>query len=227
MHIDPANLNDPGLVAAVATGHARLSFSQLGEDAVLWHLFGGKRDGFYVDVGCHHPHRFSNTALLSTFLNWSGLNIDVDDDLIAAFQTARPRDINVCAAVGRDRGKAEVTLFWEPAVNSLDPLTVEAFKHHFKPKAVRDVDVFPLSELLHSHLAAGQQIDFMNIDVEGLDFAVLQSSDWEAYKPQVVAVEAHGFNLANAAADETFQFLTGKGYRLHSHVVVTSIYVLG
>ena len=45
------------------------SYSQEGEDRVLssllFKLHGAKhiKDGFYVDVGAHHPYRFSNTCL--------------------------------------------------------------------------------------------------------------------------------------------------------------------
>jgi len=50
MIIDPDTLADPTLVHALETGHARLGFSQFGEDAVLWSMFQHKRDGFYVDI---------------------------------------------------------------------------------------------------------------------------------------------------------------------------------
>jgi|GEM_PF-6495962 len=38
-----------------------LSFSQEGEDAILWRIFERQTIGFYVDIGAHHPQRFSNT----------------------------------------------------------------------------------------------------------------------------------------------------------------------
>jgi len=40
------------------------NFSQSNEEIILNKLFSGIKKGFYVDVGCHHPRRFSNTALL-------------------------------------------------------------------------------------------------------------------------------------------------------------------
>lgn len=47
-------------------GHSHLneSYSQHGEDVILVSLFNYKKDGFYVDVGAHHPYRFSNTHRL-------------------------------------------------------------------------------------------------------------------------------------------------------------------
>ncbi len=53
------------------------SFSQEGEDRILAALLGlreARKPGFYVDVGAHHPERFSNTLI---FYNrgWRGINI--------------------------------------------------------------------------------------------------------------------------------------------------------
>ena len=39
------------------------SYSQEGEDLVLQRIFANYKSGFYVDVGAHHPKRFSNTFL--------------------------------------------------------------------------------------------------------------------------------------------------------------------
>lgn len=80
----------------------RLSYSQEGEDLILAALFDlefSQMGGFYVDVGAHHPKRFSNTFLF--YLNgWSGINIDAAPGSMLAFQRERPRDVNIEAAVG-------------------------------------------------------------------------------------------------------------------------------
>ena len=44
-----------------AASYLNISFSQEGEDLVLQRLIGIKSNGFYVDIGAHHPYRFSNT----------------------------------------------------------------------------------------------------------------------------------------------------------------------
>ncbi|MEA2065142.1 MAG: SAM-dependent methyltransferase, partial [Patescibacteria group bacterium] len=40
---------------------ASLSYSQEGEDMILKRIFESQKNGFYIDVGAHHPKRFSNT----------------------------------------------------------------------------------------------------------------------------------------------------------------------
>lgn len=54
------------------------------------------------------------------------------------------------------------------------------------------VNVLPLSEILDRYLPQKQKIDFMTIDVEGLDLEVLESNDWSLYRVTYVFRDAHG-----------------------------------
>ena len=61
------------------------AYSQEGEDLILKRYFGSqKKTGFYVDIGAHHPFRFSNTALLRE-MGWTGINVEPSPDLIENF----------------------------------------------------------------------------------------------------------------------------------------------
>jgi len=145
---------------------------------------------------------------------------------MAAFERDRPRDINICSTVGRERGTAEVTFFHEPAVNSLDLKIIEDFKLHFEVRGIKTVDLLPLRDTFGAHLKPDQTMDLMTIDVEGLEFDVLLSNDWNLYRPSAVSVEVHHFKIAEADKSPVFQLLTGLGYGLTSHVIGTSIYTL-
>ncbi|MFH1178148.1 MAG: SAM-dependent methyltransferase, partial [bacterium] len=52
-------------------GYGHTYYSQFGEDIVLEKIFSGKNNGHYVDIGAHHPKRYSNTYLLHK-RGWSG-----------------------------------------------------------------------------------------------------------------------------------------------------------
>ena len=75
-----------------------LSFSQEGEDLVLYRLLGHQTKGVYVDVGAHHPYRFSNTFKFY-LLGWSGINIDPLPGSKQLLDEKRPRDINLEAGI--------------------------------------------------------------------------------------------------------------------------------
>lgn len=56
-------------------GHKKWHYSQEGEDVILARMFEHQSPGFYVDIGAHHPRRFSNTRLLAE-KGWTGINVD-------------------------------------------------------------------------------------------------------------------------------------------------------
>ena len=78
---------------------SRVYYSQFGEDIVLREILHKDIvDGFYVDVGCFHPKKFSNTYFLYK-LGWKGINIDMEEDKVSLFNLVRPKDINILSAI--------------------------------------------------------------------------------------------------------------------------------
>ena len=202
-----------------------VGYSQFGEDAILSWLLNGRKNGFYVDVGCHHPFRFSNTALLHMLHSWSGINIDVDHSAIDLFRTFRPNDINLCIGVGEAESTLEVTIFQEGALNTFDAQAASnpAWAHMVKEK--RLVEILPLAAILYEQMPAGKHIDFLNVDAEGLDLDVLKGNDWNKFRPEIIAVEVHGFDICKPDDHATYRFLREKSYRIVSHAAATSFYV--
>ena len=64
----------------------------------------GKNDGIYVDVGAQNPVSNNNTFLLHK-RGWSGLNIDLDEENIELFRSARPKDYNFNFAISSKEEK--------------------------------------------------------------------------------------------------------------------------
>src|SRR4051794_14772116 len=85
----------PGPLLALARNicaeFPKASYSQEGEDMILRRFFEEHGKGFYVDVGAHHPKRFSNTYSFYK-QGWSGINIDAMPGSMARFRRVRPRD---------------------------------------------------------------------------------------------------------------------------------------
>lgn len=73
-------------------------------------------------------------------------------------------------------------------------------------------------------LPEGQPIDFLSIDVEGLDMKVLRSNDWQIYQPRVVLVEILDSTLEEIFKNEAYAFLQSQGYLLYAKAVNTIIF---
>jgi FkbM family methyltransferase len=200
-------------------------FSQCGEDIVLWHYLNKTWNGFYVDVGAHDPYRFSNTHLLYQFRHWRGINVDFDPRAIEAFDRARPGDINLQVAISDTVGELSATFFKDGAVNTCDADTAETLRSRADFDRIETVRCVTLKSVLDEH-AAGQSIDLLAVDAEGLDWRVLRGNDWSRYRPRYVVFERRTLNLDEIQKDPTHVLLRELGYHMIGHTVGSSIYWL-
>lgn len=204
------------------------SFAQEGEDLVLRRFLEGRRRGFFVDVGAHDPRRFSNTFRYYQE-GWHGINIDPNPQAIEAFNRARPRDVNIAHGVAERPGRMTYYKFNDPALNTFD----EALKSDreantpYRVIGKTTVAVERLDRILERHLPPGQKIDFLSIDVEGLDLQVLRSNDWERFRPEYVLVEALDFRLEQAAQHPLHAFMHDAAYELVAKTLNTLFYRSG
>lgn len=203
--------------------HANLSWAQEGEDQILRRIFEQKKDGFYVDVGAHHPQRFSNTYLFYK-RGWRGINIDAMPGSMHSFNKVRPRDINLELGIAEQKAQLDYYVFNEPALNGFSRgLSQErhAAESSYLITDVIKVDVVPLHDVLDQYLPAGQGIDFMSVDVEGLDLQVLRSNDWNRCRPTYVLAEVLGSSLHAIEKNEIGQFMCDKDYILYAKCMNT------
>ncbi|MDB9489142.1 FkbM family methyltransferase [Dolichospermum circinale CS-534/05] len=81
--------------------------------------------------------------------------------------------------------------------------------------------------LLDKHLPPKQTIDFLSIDVEGLDYQVVSSNNWDKYKPKVILVEDLELSsLKNINTSKVCLFLEQRGYVLLAKTMRTLIFKL-
>ena len=166
------------------------SYSQEGEDLILNRYFNNKQVGFYVDIGAHHPTRFSNTHFFYS-RGWRGINIDAMPDSMIAFSKQRSRDINLEIGISKTENTLTYYMFNEPALNTFSKKEADKKDglRNYKIVSTKMIKTFPLKSILDEHLPKNTTIDFMSIDVEGLDIEVLESNDWELYRPNLVLIE--------------------------------------
>lgn len=207
--------------------YARKSYSQEGEDILLSRFIESQKHGFYVDIGAHHPSRCSNTYLFYK-RGWRGINIDAMPGSMGPFRIARPRDINLEMAVSDHKGKIIFHSFKEPLYNSADPDIAasrrEAFKEPGGQSNTHEVQADSLRSILDEYLPAGTEIDFLSIDIEGLDVKALQSNDWEKYRPKYILVEILGESIMSLPNTEAFRFLNKVGYEPVAKLVHTVVF---
>ncbi len=189
------------------------SHSQFGEDMVLRSLTGDRPFGFYVDVGAHHPFYYSNTFHFYS-KGWRGINIDAVPGSMKPFFELRPRDVNLEACVGTPGRWVEFSIFEEPTLNTMDPEAASKLIREGRSRLVskQQLRTQSLAQILESHVPRGQTIDFLSVDVEGADLLVLQSNDWDQFRPEFIVVESHGTDLLNVHQVPVAGFLAAQKY---------------
>lgn len=207
-------------------GYATKSYSQEGEDMILKALVGGQKKGFYVDVGAHHPKRFSNTYFFYK-QGWRGINIDAMPGSMKLFNIVRSEDINIEKPVSDKKQTLTYYSFNEPAINGFSKeLSLERNKKkEYCIESTKDIETFTLDEILDNNLPQNKQIDFLSIDVEGLDFMVLKSNNFDKYRPKIILIEILGSTIEEIANGEISKFLKTYNYFFYARSVRTAFFV--
>ena len=204
----------------------RHSFGQEAEDLVLFELaqFKNFHNGFYVDVGAHHPLRFSNTAIYYE-RGWRGINIDPTPGSMSEFRKSRPKDINLECAVSNDCRERLFYVYNEPALNGIDcDRTSEFDGSRFKLLEKIPVQTYTLKSILDTNAKKLPSPNFLSVDVEGHDLEVLQSNDWQTYKFEWVLCEFKIIDISDIALDPIYAFLDSVGYKLKAFTGRTGIF---
>lgn len=210
----------------VFDGYAVKSYSQEGEDMVLRRIFESQKTGFYVDVGAHHPKRFSNTNYFYK-QGWRGINIDPNPDLEILFRKYRPRDINLICGVSDRQGELTYYMFNEPALNTFNKELADsrASQSHYEMVATKKVKVERLETILLDNLPESTRIDFMSIDAEGHDFNVVCSNNWDMFRPKCLIVEALASSIEDVPRSEMHKYIVGHGYELFAKTFNSIFYL--
>jgi FkbM family methyltransferase len=203
--------------------------SQFGEDKKIIKLFDKNKKGTYVDIGCFHPIRQNNTFLMFK-RGWKGINIDLNPLTIELFKIARPKDLNICAALSNK--KETKTLFFDHKLSSLNTLS----KNHtiFIDKA------FGIKKLIKKKIKTNtfnniinkanlKTIEFMNIDIEGHELEVLKTINFKIFDIKVICVEIVNYdyysNKIKTNKNKIFNLLKKNGYKLKFKSFVNYIFV--
>jgi FkbM family methyltransferase len=164
-----------------------ISYAQDLEDVRLARVFPETFDGFYVDVGANDPVELSVTKHFADH-GWRGINIEPNPAQYERLRAARPRDVNVNVGLSNREGRL---LFHEcPAVHGWSTFSPELAAHYRRQGLVLrtyEVPVTTLAEVCLRHVNG--PIDFLKLDVEGLEREVVEGADWSRWRPKVVLVE--------------------------------------
>jgi FkbM family methyltransferase len=185
------------------------SYSQGKEDLVIEKILKKKPKGIYVDVGANDPNHFNNTKRFYE-KGWQGINIEPNENYFAKLKNVRRRDTNLNFGIGNT---SQPLLFYKFAPSTLSTFSQKQAQEYIKTYKFlgkNKIGIKKLSEVFKQHLR-DNEIDFLTIDTEGFELQVLQSNDWQKYRPKVICLEK---SQNKKEEKEILEFLNKRNYKL-------------
>ncbi len=192
-----------------------LSHFQFGEDMLLRGLTQDIDQGFYVEIGAHHSVYISNTYHFYC-RGWRGINIDAIPGSMESFKVLKPRDINLEACITpSENSETKFFTFEQSAFNTCDSVMAkQAISQGAKLAKKITLPTTTITKILDTYLSKETQIDFMSIDIEGLDEQILMSNNWNRYKPTILLFEKHFVKLTEIEQLLIMEYIANFGYEL-------------
>jgi FkbM family methyltransferase len=207
---------------------ANVSFSQCGEDILIDYVFKlrGLHEPSYIDIGANHPFYFSNTAKFYE-RGCQGINIEANPELIKLFKKYRTRDINLNIGIGDTESELDFYIMQDNTLSTFSKKERDFMVSRGKQFAeTKKIKLTTVAKVLQENFN-GTFPDFMSLDVEGMDFQILRSIDFEQSYPKVICVEASEYSPIGAGArrNELIDFLVSKGYYEYANTNLNAIMV--
>jgi FkbM family methyltransferase len=173
--------------------------SKNGHDRWAFEQSGGKRSGFFIDIGATISKN-NSTVSLEKYFNWGGILINANADHHAKNCRERPNTKSINAALLDVDGTVQFN--FTPLVEFDDEFNLLSYLNTVADPRVRTKWSDSLSK--HSTLVnvtaitpetmlvsynAPNQIDYVALDVEGSEHIILASWPFDKYKVTLISVE--------------------------------------
>lgn len=175
-------------------------YSQDNQDKYLEeNVFKGYKNGFFVDVGAHDGITINNTLYFEKNNNWKGINIEPIDKVFNKLIENRPNNININCAVCNNDGQTEFyfnegyTEMLSGIINTFDYRHLDRLQNENTIKGstteIINIKTKKLETIFNEHNI--KHINYLSIDVEGGEFEVIKSINFNNVFIDIIAFESH------------------------------------
>ena len=199
------------------------SYAQNFEDVMLWRALGHIEKGFYIDIGAQHPVVDSVSKAFYE-RGWRGIHVEATQAYADLLRQDRPDETVIQAAVSDRHGTLTFYEIPETGLSTGDSAIAEM--HRLKGFSVRQtlVPTITLADILA--LAGHREINWLKIDVEGMEKRVLHGLTLVQNKPWILVVESTAPNSRVSAHGEFEENVLSAGYEFAYFDGLSRFYVL-
>ena len=169
-------------------------YSQAGQDKWVLDITAHKTEKkFFVDIGAFDGVNTSNTLALEE-QGWSGICVEANHGVFASLASNRPKAKNLHYAVASRKGHLNFSGF-SSTTDSNAPLVPCA--------TLEDVLVEGNATMI---------IDYLSMDIEGMETEVLEVFDFSKYRINTATIEHNLYLHGPAQKDAIFKIMSGNGF---------------
>ena len=206
--------------------HSQITYAQMAEDRLIELFFSrlNIQKPSYLDIGAAHPKQLSNTYWF--YLHGGrGILVEPDPDKYRLLKKIRPHDQCIPMGVGTQvetQPTADFYLMQPPGLNTFCEQTMQRYLqagHRLRHKIRTPLIAF------NTLLAQFQPWpNLVSVDVEGLEDELLQTIDFQRFRPEVYCIETlryphHEKNLSLKA------WMHKQGYVVMADTIINTLFV--
>ena len=207
----------------------RVSYAQCGEDLIVDFVLKSLNisNPSYLDIGAHHPIKLNNTYLFYK-MGCRGVCVEPDPEFYFYLKRKRKQDICLNVGVGPTlKGSADFYVMSSKTLSTFSKNEADRYQNYGNQRIrkVLQIPLVPINDILQDYFQKGP--DFISLDVEGTDFAVLESIDFAAFRPSVFCIETLTYSEDKSERKilETIHFMHENGYLSYGDTYINTIFV--
>lgn len=207
--------------------------SQAGEDSIIAYIIAVLGIPFkecsYIDLGANHPKEMSNTYFFYS-QGARGVLVEANPALIPKLKFYRNEDIILNKCIDSQSGiLKEFNVLNIDGLSSSDKNSTDEVILKNKNSKVVDVvtvETITVNEILESYFSTAPII--LSIDVEGKEMDVLNSIDWDIYRPLIIVIEMIPYSTTLTVGiknEEIIKFMMQHDYIEFAFTGINSIFI--
>lgn len=154
-------------------------------------LFYLGKNKTYLEIGAGEPILGSDTFLLEQEMQWTGVQVEPDLQTFNKLQIARPKSIQINAAIVGDADKSEYFL---------NPYTMRLSKKMKNFSRIKTTNMYEIKNM-------DKKFDALFIDIEGYELNIISSKFFTDFDFKFINIEMIWNN------SQIYEILTGYGYK--------------
>ena len=210
--------------------NAKASYSQTGEDTIIEYLFDSIKifKPSYLEIGTNQPKICNNTY--SFYLKGcKGVCIEPDAKMINAIKRLRPNDTILNVGISSEESGSALFYLFPETFNGWSTFSKDEAEIRKSESGIgyeiKQVELKNINSIIQEHF--NPYPNFISLDVEGLDLEILQSLNFDKYKPEVICVETISFGyLTNTEKklNSISEFMAQKEYAVYADTHINTIF---